>query len=71
MLKDKHGKEVKTGDWLQDADGIYEVLATEVGSANFTELVEVIFEDDSDKYTVDDANRRYLTDLEISHMERM
>lgn len=69
MLKDKHGKEVKVGDWLQDVDGMYEVIATEVGAANFTKLKEVIF-DDNDDYKLG-LDERYLTDLEIRHMERM
>ena len=67
MLK---AKDVKTGDWLRDVNGIYEVIATNVGAGNFTELQEVIFEDDSDDYRLG-VDVRYLTDLEISYMERM
>lgn len=71
MLKDKHGKEVKVGDWLQDVNGIYEVIATDVGAGNFTLLKEVIFwGGDTDDYKLG-VYERYLTDLEISHMERM
>ena len=71
MLKDRHGKEVKKGDWLQDVNGIYEVVATNVGAGNFTELAEVLFMDDSDDYIINYFDKRWLTDLEISHMERM
>ena len=67
MLK---AKDLKKGDWLQDVNGIYEVMATNVGAGNFTEVQEVIFEDDSDDYKLG-VGVRYLTDLEISHMVRM
>jgi hypothetical protein len=67
MLK---AKEVKVGDWLRDVNGIYEVIGTEVGAGNFTQVQEVIFSDKPDEYWLDN-DVRYLTDLEISHMDRM
>jgi hypothetical protein len=67
MLK---AKDVKKGDWLQDVNGIYEVMATNVGAGNLTELNEIIFWDD-EFFPYYYGDKRYLTDLEISHMERM
>lgn len=69
-MLDRHGNEVKKGDWLIDTNGIWEVMEVDVGESRLTRVLEVIHWDD-EFFPYYYGDERWLTRYEIRHMERM
>lgn len=70
MLKDKNGKEVSSGDWIQDVNDTCVVVDDCVGSGLLVKVWDVIFNDDG-SYDYDDKHDGYLTPYEIRNFERV
>ena len=68
-MLDRHGNEVRKGDWLRDVNGICEVRDIDVGESRLTRVLEVLLFDNDEYYVLGDE--RWLTRYEIRHMERM
>lgn len=70
MLKDKLGREVGIGDWIQNVNGTRVIVDTNIGNGLLVKVWDVIF-DDYGMYDYDSKHDGYITPYEVRQYERV